>query len=97
VRTTLSGSAQLTESAGSADSNARPAVAHSGQELRKGQFFACMNWQGGFYATTTMAGSRPGATIAGKRGVPTHLFISTRPVLTENYLRHARSGQELQL
>jgi hypothetical protein len=56
-----------------------------------------MNWQGGFYATTTMAGSRPGATIAGKRGVPTHLFISTRPVLTENYLRHARSGQELQL
>eukprot|EP01043_Picozoa_sp_COSAG02_P019991 COSAG02_NODE_975_length_15507_cov_14.829180_3_plen_294_part_00 len=36
-----------------------------GQELRKGQFFACMNWPGGFYATTTMAGSRPGATIAG--------------------------------
>ena len=36
-----------------------------GQELRKGQFFACMNWPGGFYATTTMAGSRPvGGTLS---------------------------------
>lgn len=34
-------------------------------ELRDYQFFTHMNWNGGFYTTPSMAGSRPGSTIAG--------------------------------
>jgi len=34
-------------------------------ELRDYQFFTHMNWNGGFYTTPSMAGSRPGATVAG--------------------------------
>lgn len=33
-------------------------------DIRNYQFFACMKWNGGYYATTCMAGSRPGAIIA---------------------------------
>jgi len=33
--------------------------------LRNYQLFSAMKWQGGFYATPTMAGSRPGSVIAG--------------------------------
>jgi sphinganine-1-phosphate aldolase len=33
--------------------------------LRDYQFFNCMDWNGGFYATPSMAGSRPGNIIAG--------------------------------
>jgi sphinganine-1-phosphate aldolase len=35
------------------------------KKLRSYQFFTSMNWQGGLYATTAIAGSRPGATVAG--------------------------------
>lgn len=35
------------------------------KELRAHQFYVNMTWNGGFYATPTIAGSRPGATIAG--------------------------------
>jgi len=35
------------------------------RELRQYQFFSDMQWQGGFYATPSMAGSRPGSVIAG--------------------------------
>ena len=35
------------------------------QNLRKYQFFANARWNGGIYATTTIAGSRPGNVIAG--------------------------------
>jgi sphinganine-1-phosphate aldolase len=34
-------------------------------ELRSQQFFATMSWNGGFYATPNMAGSRPGNVVAG--------------------------------
>ena len=54
-----------------------------GTELRKGQFFACMNWPGGFYATTTMAGSRPGATIAGT-------WAALASIGHEGYVRNTR-------
>ncbi len=33
--------------------------------LRDYQFFTCMDWNGGFYATPSIAGSRPGAVVAG--------------------------------
>lgn len=33
--------------------------------LRNYQFFANARWNGGIYATTTIAGSRPGNVIAG--------------------------------
>ena len=35
------------------------------KELRKGVFFGVADWTGGFYATSSMAGSRPGNIIAG--------------------------------
>ena len=34
-------------------------------EIRKYQFFGTMKWNGGFYATTSLLGSRPGSVIAG--------------------------------
>jgi sphinganine-1-phosphate aldolase len=34
-------------------------------ELRRGIIFGVADWHGGFYATPSLAGSRPGATIAG--------------------------------
>jgi sphinganine-1-phosphate aldolase len=35
------------------------------KELRRQSFFAVSNWPGGMYVTPTIAGSRPGAVIAG--------------------------------
>jgi len=35
------------------------------KELRNYQFFSTTEWNGGIYATTCIAGSRPGAVIAG--------------------------------
>lgn len=35
------------------------------KELRNYQFFVCADWTGGLYATTSLAGARSGATIAG--------------------------------
>jgi sphinganine-1-phosphate aldolase len=35
------------------------------KSLRNYQFFSNTEWNGGIYATTCMAGSRPGAVIAG--------------------------------
>jgi len=35
------------------------------KRLREYQFFVSTDWSGGIYATTSMAGSRPGALIAG--------------------------------
>lgn len=35
------------------------------KELRKTLFFAVSDWTGGFYATPSLAGSRPGNIIAG--------------------------------
>ena len=34
-------------------------------ELRRYQYYVCPNWSGGVYASPSMAGSRPGALIAG--------------------------------
>ena len=34
-------------------------------ELRKYQYYVCPEWSGGVYASPNMAGSRPGALIAG--------------------------------
>jgi len=38
------------------------------KELRNYQFFVCDDWTGGLYATTSMAGARAGAMIAGNWG-----------------------------
>ena len=37
-------------------------------KLRQYQLFVNTEWNGGIYATTCMAGSRPGAVIAGTWG-----------------------------
>ena len=39
-------------------------IMYSTKELCHKQYFICPNWQGGIYATPTMAGSRPGGLIA---------------------------------
>ncbi len=39
-------------------------VLYANKELRHRQFFVDPNWQGGIYATPTIAGSRPGGLIA---------------------------------
>ncbi|KAG8895000.1 hypothetical protein FRB99_000824 [Tulasnella sp. 403] len=40
-------------------------VMYRDKELRRYQYFVYPDWSGGAYASPTMAGSRPGATIAG--------------------------------
>ncbi|KAJ8023088.1 Sphingosine-1-phosphate lyase 1 [Holothuria leucospilota] len=40
-------------------------IMYKDKEIRNFQFFVAPNWSGGIYATPTMAGSRPGALIAG--------------------------------
>jgi len=37
----------------------------SNPELRRAMLFAVSNWTGGFYATPSLAGSKPGYIIAG--------------------------------
>ena len=34
------------------------------RELRQNQFFSCSDWSGGIYASPTIAGSRPGVSMA---------------------------------
>jgi sphinganine-1-phosphate aldolase len=34
------------------------------KELRRSMYFTCVEWNGGIYASPTIAGSRPGALIA---------------------------------
>jgi len=38
---------------------------YSSSEYRQYQYFVAPNWPGGIYASPTIAGSRPGALIAG--------------------------------
>jgi sphinganine-1-phosphate aldolase len=40
-------------------------VLYRNEELRTYQYFVCPNWPGGVYASPSIAGSRPGALIAG--------------------------------
>ncbi|KAI9139912.1 pyridoxal phosphate-dependent transferase [Paraphysoderma sedebokerense] len=40
-------------------------VMYSSKDLRKHQYFVAPDWTGGIYASPTIAGSRPGALIAG--------------------------------
>jgi sphinganine-1-phosphate aldolase len=40
-------------------------VMYRSKEIRKYQYFVMVNWTGGIYASPAMAGSRPGALIAG--------------------------------
>ncbi|KAF2723999.1 PLP-dependent transferase [Polychaeton citri CBS 116435] len=40
-------------------------VLYRSAELRKWQYYICPDWSGGVYASPSMAGSRPGALIAG--------------------------------
>jgi sphinganine-1-phosphate aldolase len=42
-------------------------------ELRRFQYFSAPRWTGGIYATATVAGSRPGALIAGCWAVMAHI------------------------
>lgn len=48
-------------------------IMYSNKKLRHKQFFVDPNWQGGVYVTPTMAGSRPGGTIATTWATMMHL------------------------
>ena len=39
-------------------------IMYRNRELRECQFFACPDWPGGIYASPTIAGSRPGVSMA---------------------------------
>jgi sphinganine-1-phosphate aldolase len=59
-------------------------VMYRTRALRRHQFFAYPDWSGGLYGTPTMAGSRPGALVAGAWAVMQHLG-------EEGYLRLTRT------
>lgn len=40
-------------------------VMYRDADLRRYQYFSCVNWPGGIYASPTVAGSRPGQLVAG--------------------------------
>ncbi|XP_061491240.1 sphingosine-1-phosphate lyase 1 isoform X2 [Rhineura floridana] len=48
-------------------------IMYRNEEYRKWQFFVAPDWQGGIYASPTMAGSRPGGLIAGCWATMVHL------------------------
>jgi sphinganine-1-phosphate aldolase len=39
-------------------------IIYRNRDLRACQFFSCTDWPGGIYASPTIAGSRPGVTMA---------------------------------
>ncbi|KIJ49499.1 hypothetical protein M422DRAFT_74589 [Sphaerobolus stellatus SS14] len=62
-------------------------VMYRSAELRKYQYFISPEWAGGLYASPTIAGSRPGALIAGAWAVMQHLghdgyLASCRKIVT---------------
>jgi sphinganine-1-phosphate aldolase len=48
-------------------------ILYRDSELRRFQYFSTPRWTGGIYATATVAGSRPGALIAGCWAVMAHI------------------------
>lgn len=56
---------------------------YSNKQIRKNQFFATTDWLGGFYASQSMAGTRPGGPIAAAWAVMQHLGV-------DGYQHHAR-------
>jgi sphinganine-1-phosphate aldolase len=45
------------------------------KELRRYQYYVFPDWSGGLYASPSMAGSRPGAIIAGAWAVINHIGV----------------------
>lgn len=62
-------------------------ILYRNRELRRHQFFVYTDWSGGVYASPTMAGSRPGGTIAAAWAVMHYLG-------EEGYLRLAKQVME---
>ncbi|XP_038061565.1 sphingosine-1-phosphate lyase 1-like [Patiria miniata] len=68
-------------------------ILYSNMELRRRQFFVAPDWQGGIYASPSIAGSRPGAIIAACWATMVHMgeagyIDSTRKIIqtTRNML-----------
>lgn len=50
-------------------------IMYRSKELRRFQFFCKSDWSGGVYASPSIAGSRPGAVLAGAWAVVNHIGI----------------------
>ncbi|XP_068927209.1 sphingosine-1-phosphate lyase 1 isoform X1 [Petaurus breviceps papuanus] len=65
-------------------------VLYSSKEYRRYQFFVSPDWQGGIYASPTMAGSRPGGIIAACWATLMHMGENGYIEATKSIIRTAR-------
>lgn len=65
-------------------------VLYSDKNYRKYQFFVAPDWQGGIYASPSVAGSRPGGIIAACWATLLHIGESGYVEATKRIIRTAR-------
>lgn len=65
-------------------------VLYSDKEYRKYQFFIAPDWQGGIYASPSVAGSRPGGIIAACWATLLHIGESGYVEATKRIIKTAR-------
>lgn len=65
----------LTESVGSSGRSLAgvSVIMYHTAELRRHQYYVITDWPGGVYASPSLAGSRPGALLAGSWAVMNHI------------------------
>ncbi|MGD2156188.1 MAG: aspartate aminotransferase family protein [Anaerolineales bacterium] len=75
---------------------AKPAsvILYRNKSIRRHQIFAYIDWAGGIYASPTMAGSRPGGTIAAAWAIMNHLGLQGYLNLTESIMRASNRLKE---
>uniref|UniRef100_A0A6T8I5R7 sphinganine-1-phosphate aldolase n=1 Tax=Hemiselmis andersenii TaxID=464988 RepID=A0A6T8I5R7_HEMAN len=64
-------------------------IMYKGKDLRHHQYFVASDWPGGIYATPALAGSRPGALIAGTWAVMMHMGMSGYKQCAKDIMRTA--------
>lgn len=65
-------------------------VLYSDKDYRKYQFFVAPDWQGGIYASPSVAGSRPGGIIAACWATLLHIGESGYVEATKRIIKTAR-------
>lgn len=63
---------------------------YSDKKYRNYQFFICTDWQGGIYASPSIAGSRPGGIIAGCWAALMHFGENGYVEATKQIIKTAR-------
>jgi glutamate/tyrosine decarboxylase-like PLP-dependent enzyme len=69
-------------------------ILYRSEALRRNQFFACTDWPGGLFASTTMLGTRPGGAIAAAWAALMALGVQGYLQMAAGILKTTRALQE---